>query len=171
MAAVADRKLTKEEFHARYDGEKPYFEYWNGEAVQKTVPTWLHIQIQFILQTLLKEIGYRAGAELGLRLDPNYEPIPDVVAMEQAPKGPYPTEPFEVVIEVLSEGDSLSRVLLKCGMYERWGIRQIVGIDPEARLVWQFENGRPVKTEVIATRGDQKVMAAALWEEVDRSLE
>ncbi len=41
MPAVAERKLSLQEFHARYDGEKPYFEYWDGEAVQQTMPTLL----------------------------------------------------------------------------------------------------------------------------------
>ena len=35
-------KLSSAEFHARYAGEKPYFAYWDGEAVQKSAPTRLH---------------------------------------------------------------------------------------------------------------------------------
>lgn len=171
MAAVVEHKLTKEEFHARYDGEKPYFEYWNGEAVQKPVATLLHVLIQKILQILLDRLGYTSLAELEIRLDPNYEPVPDVVAFERLPKGPYPTQAFEVVIEVLSPGDSFSRVMRKCALYEQWGIRQIVVIDPDARQVWCYRNGRAEQTDIIATRGEQKVLAAALWEEVDRSLE
>jgi hypothetical protein len=42
MPAVAEQKLSLTDFHARYDGEKPYFEYWEGEAVQKSTPTRLH---------------------------------------------------------------------------------------------------------------------------------
>ena len=171
MAVVAEHKLTKEEFHARYDGEKPYFEYWNGEAVQKSAPTLLHALIQRILLNLLQGIGYSSFPELEIRLNPNYQPIPDVVAMEKLPKGSYPTEPFEVVIEILSPDDNFSRTLRKCAMYEGWSISQIVVIDPTDRLIWSYQNGRPIETDVIATRGDQKVLAAALWEEVDRSLE
>lgn len=171
MAVVAEHKLTKEEFHARYDGEKPYFEYWNGEAVQKPVATLLHVLIQKILMALLDGIGYRSFSELEIRLHPDYEPVPDVVAMEKLPKGSYPTEPVEVVIEVLSPGDSFSRLLRKCAMYERWGIQQIVVIDPDARLVWRYQKGRPEEADVIATRGDKNVTSAALWEEVDRNLE
>ncbi len=56
------------------------------------MPTWLHVQVQRILQILLVELGYRSGAELELRLDPNYGPIPDVVGLEAPPAGPYPYE-------------------------------------------------------------------------------
>ncbi len=170
MPAVAERKLSKEEFHARYDGEKPYYEFWDGEAVRKPMPTWLHVQVQRILQILLVELGYRSGAELELRLDPNYGPIPDVVGLEAPPAGPYPTKPFEVVIEVLSPDDQFSRILRKCRLYEKWGIQQIVVIDPEERLVWRFESGALVETDVIASRGEKKIFAPVLWEQVDRSL-
>jgi len=41
-------RLSPEEFRSRFAGEKPYFEYWDGEAVQKTAPTRLHSLIQEI---------------------------------------------------------------------------------------------------------------------------
>jgi Uma2 family endonuclease len=167
MPAIAEHKLSKEEFHARYDGEKPYYEYWDGEAVQKAVPTWLHGLIQGILQRLPFGIGCVTGSEVELHLDPSYEPVPDVIAAEGPATGLYPTEPFEVVIEILSPLDTFSRVLLKCRLYAKWGIRQIIVIDAEARVIWRFENGILVETDVIATRGEVKIPAKALWDEVD----
>src|ERR1700722_12361065 len=113
MPAVEERKLSLEEFHARYDGEKPYYEYWNGEAVQKSMPTWLHGLVQGILQRLLYGIGYTCGSEVTLHLNPAYEPVPDVIATAQPPAGRYPTEPFDVVIEILSPDDPFSRVIRK----------------------------------------------------------
>ena len=47
MATAIDL-LSVEEFRQRYADEKPYYEYWFGEAVQKTVPTWLHSLLQII---------------------------------------------------------------------------------------------------------------------------
>ena len=82
MPAVAERKLSLQDFHARYDGEKPYFEYWDGEAVQKSMPTGLHGLVQKILLQLLDAIGFESGPEVTLKLDPAYEPIPDVIAVE-----------------------------------------------------------------------------------------
>ena len=167
MPAVAERRLSLQAFHARYDGEKPYFEYWDGEAVQKSMPTWLHGLIQGILVQLLKAVGYQAGSEITLKLNPSYEPIPDVIAIEGPLRGSYPTDPFEVVIEILSPDDPFSRVLRKCRLYETWGIRQVVVVDPEARVVWRFENGSAKETDVIATRGERVVLARELWAEVD----
>lgn len=37
--SAVDLSLSVEEFHARCGAEKPYFEYWNGEAVQKAAAT------------------------------------------------------------------------------------------------------------------------------------
>ena len=170
MPAVAERKLSLQDFHARYDGEKPYFEYWDGEAVQKSMPTGLHGLVQKILLQLLDAMGFESGPEVTLKLDPAYEPIPDVIAVEGQIGDPYPTEPFEVVIEILSPQDPFSRVLRKCGLYEKWGIRQIIVVDPQERLVWSFENGSPHETDTIARRGDRVITAQRLWEEVDRRL-
>src|SRR6185437_16974607 len=98
MPAVAEQKLSLEEFHARYDGEKPYFEYWDGEAIQKSTPTGLHSIIQKILAQLLDALGFVAGAEVTLKLDRSFQPIPDVIAVESSFSDLYPTEPFEIVI-------------------------------------------------------------------------
>jgi Uma2 family endonuclease len=170
MPGVAEQKLSLQEFHARYDGEKPYYEYWDGEAVRKSMPTFLHGLIQIILGRLLNGIGHVAASEVRLKLDPAYEPIPDVIAADGSIGDSYPTSPFEVAIEILSPDDSFSRVLRKCKLYEQWGIRQIVVIDPTDRLVWRFENGAPQETDIVARRGDAAIPAQALWDEVDREL-
>lgn len=170
MPAVAEQKLSLQEFHARYDGEKPCYEYWDGEAVQKSKPTRMHSLIQKILLRRLDGIGYDSGAEVTLKLDPSYEPIPDVIAAEGAIGDPYPTSPFEIAIEILSQDDSFSRVLRKCRLYEKWGIRQIVVIDPKDRLVWRFENGTPQETDIVAHRGEVTILPQTLWDEVDRAL-
>lgn len=170
MAAVAEHKLSLHEFHARHAGEKPYFEYWDGEAVQKSMPTLLHSLIQKILVLLLDAMGFDSRPEVTLRLDPTYEPIPNVIAAEGVFTDPYPTKPFEVVIEILSPADQFSRVLRKCHLYEQWGIRQVVVIDPQDRLVWSFENGSLRETDKIARRGERVITATQLWAEVDRLL-
>jgi Uma2 family endonuclease len=170
MPAVAQQRLSLQEFHARYDGEKPYYEYWDGEAVQKSMPTFLHGLLQGILMRLLSGIGYATASEVTLKLDPAYEPVPDVIALERPITDPYPTSPFEVAIEILSPDDSFSRVLRTCRLYEKWGIRQIIVIDPKDRLVWRFENSAPQETHIVAHRGDASIPGQTLWDEVDREL-
>lgn len=170
MSAVAEGRLSLDEFHRRFAGEKPYFEFWDGEAVQKTTPTRLHSLIQKILVQWLDALGYEAGQEITIKLDPSFEPIPDVIAAEGATGDPYPTEPFEVAIEILSPDDSFPRMLRKCRLYKEWGIRQVVVIDPVARIVWVFENGSLFEAEVVARWGDRVISAGELWDEVDRRL-
>ncbi len=142
--------------------------------MQKSMPTRLDSLIQKILVKWLETSGaapgYEAGQEVTLKLDPAYEPIPDVIAAEGSIGDPYPTEPFEVAIEVLSPDDSFSRQLRKCELYRSWGIRQVVVIDPIAREVWSFEDGSLHKTDVVARRSDRSIIARELWAEVDRVL-
>lgn len=168
MPVIEATRLSLAAFHARYEGEKPYYEFWDGEAVQKSMPTSLHGLIQAILLRLLYGLGYDARPEITLRIDPAYEFIPDVIAIEGAMERPYPTKAFEVAIEILSPSDPFSRVQRKCVLYEKWGIRQIVIIDPEERIVWRFANGSSAATDTIATRGESRIAAEALWQEVDR---
>jgi Uma2 family endonuclease len=108
-----------------------------------------------------------SASEITLHLDPPYEPIPDVIAVEGPATGPYPTTAFEIVVENLTPQDTFSRILRKCRLYAKWGIRQIIVIDPEAQVIWRSENGILIETDVIATRGEAKIPARALWDEVD----
>jgi Uma2 family endonuclease len=59
--------LSLEEFHKRYDGAKPAYEYWYGEAVQKPMPTGLHGFVQFIVMMMLRNAGWNPASEVRLR--------------------------------------------------------------------------------------------------------
>ena len=163
MPALAEHKLSKEEFHARYDGEKPYYEYWDGEAVQKAMPKWLHGLIQKLLTRMLDDIGFESASEVELHLDPNYEPVPDIIAVVAAQREPYPTKPFEVVIEILSHNDQFSRVLRKCRLYEKWGIRQIVIVDPQDRVVWGLKTARRLRPTLSPHAAKRRSLLRTLW--------
>jgi Uma2 family endonuclease len=91
-----------------------------------------------------------------------------VIAVEGDIGDPHPTEAFDVVVEILSPVDPFSRVLQKCRLYAKWGIRQIVVIDPKTRTIWSFENGALQPTETIARRGERTVSAQDLRAEVDQ---
>ena len=158
------------EFHARYCGEKPYFEFWDGQAVQKCSPTRLHSRVQYLLVQMLYALGFEAGSEITVKQAAGHELIPDVIAEEGAIGDPYPTEPFEMVAEILSD-DSFSRMFQKCELYAAWGIRQIVPIDLETRLIWTWNRDSLRETDLIARRCDQVITAQALWADVDRLLQ
>jgi Uma2 family endonuclease len=131
--SAATSPLSLEEFHRLYDGVKPYHEYWFGEAIPKPLANSLHGAAQFVLMLLLRMRGWTALREVTLKLVPNAEPIPDVVASRGKIEQPYPTKPFELCIEVRSPQDSLKKILKKGTYYLSWGIQNVWIIDPEAR--------------------------------------
>jgi len=96
--------LTLEEFDRLYSGEKPYHEYWDGQAIQKPMPTVLHSLQQWVLINLLREVGLVAGGEIRLKLSQTRQPLPDVIAGNRL-QHPYLTKPFAVAIEWLESGD------------------------------------------------------------------
>lgn len=110
MSADIAQPLTLEEFRSRYRNEKPYFEYWFGEPIQKTPATWLHAVLQGIIGEALRRAGYKSGSEVELRIDPQWEPVPDVIATLRPVKD-YPAEPVEIVVEILSPEDKMVYVM------------------------------------------------------------
>jgi Uma2 family endonuclease len=164
--------LTLKEFRTRYAGEKPYYEYWFGEAVQKPVPTWLHTLLVKHLMIALDQAGYVSGSEVELRIDPEWQPKPDVIAAARI-EDPYPTKPVDVVVEVLSPDDRMERVIEKCGHYVRIGIRAVFVLDPKLRYAWawdrQVENLERI-TIMILPNG-QQIEIAKLWRSIDQQLQ
>jgi Uma2 family endonuclease len=170
--ATALQKLTIEQFNLQYGDRKPYHEYWYGEAIPKAMPTLIHALLQKILLILFDEIGYTSVAEVRLRLDPDVEPLPDVIAISGPVGLPYPTKPFDVAVEILSPEDSFQRITKKCRLYHKWGIRHILVVDGEERIVWKLEpDGNELHeiSEILFSNG-RKLLTQQLWEELDRRL-
>ncbi len=171
MATAGLNLLSLEEFRYRYAEEKPYYEYWFGEAVQKTVPTVLHVLLVSILISALKRSGYRCGPELELRIDPDWQPKADVAAWTWI-DGPYPTQPIDIVVEVLSPEDRMQRVISKCRNYERIGIRSIFVMDPECRDAWEWSSTMR-NLERISTMtlpNGKQIAIEDLWWELGREM-
>lgn len=167
--ATATNLLTLEEFRQRYAEEKPYYEYWFGEAIQKSVPTWLHVLLQAILTELFTQAGYRSGPELELRVDSDWQPKADVAAalvVEQ----PYPTKPIDIVAEILSPDDRMSRVFEKCRQYARIGITRIFVLDPESKSAWEWSRATDNLERISAMNlpNGQSIAVADVWSELDR---
>ncbi len=169
--ATAVNLLTLEEFHTRYADEKPYYEYWFGEAIQKSVPTWIHVLLQSILTELFKQAGYKSGPELELRIDPNWQPTPDVAAASVL-ELPYPMKPIEIVAEVLSPTDSMTNVFIKCRNYARIGIANIYVFDPESRYVWQWERQcqNLTRIDALSLPNGRTLDVSKIWQELDSQL-
>ena len=171
MAAVNTKALTLAEFRERYAAEKPYYEYWFGEAVQKSVPTVLHVLLVKILLDAIERAGYLTGPELELRSDPDWQPKADVAGWIKI-DGPYPTKPVEVVAEVVSPEDRMQRVLAKCRQYERIGTQAIFVFDPEFRDAWEWSlSSKNLEriSSMMLPNGSQ-IQVDDLWSELDRKL-
>ncbi len=166
VMATVTQPLSLEEFRSRYRQQKPYFEYWFGEPIQKTMPTWLHAVLQRIIGEALRRAGYKSGSEVELRIDPQWEPVPDVIATLKSIKD-YPTEPVEIVVEILSPDDTLIHFIRKCRQYERIGTERIFVLYPVDKLAWQWKSGSlEAVTQLLLPNG-----AAVALEEIWRQLE
>jgi Uma2 family endonuclease len=166
--ATATHLLTLQEFRERYAEEKPYFEYWFGEAVQKSANTWLHSLLQGILAEILNHSGYRSGPELELRIASDWQPKADVAAALEI-EHPYPTKAVDVVAEILSPDDRMSRVFEKCRQYARIGITKIFVLDPESKAIWEWsrETGNLERVSMMNLPNGRNIAVADVWSELD----
>lgn len=171
--ATAAKPLTLEEFHSQYAGRKPHFEFWFGEAIQKPMPTWLHALVQSLLAEMLRNAGYKAGSELELRIDPEWEPVPDIAATLKKLEQPYPTKPLEIVVEVLSPDDRMTQVLSKCRHYSRIGIEKVFVVDPDAQDGWEWNGAaeRLERVQHLRLTNGQEIALADLWRQVSNQVE
>jgi Uma2 family endonuclease len=163
--------LSLQEFETRFGDHKPYHEYWFGEAFEKSVPTFLHSIVQTALILLLARRSYVPAPEVRLKLSNLAQPIPDLIANPTPCQTTYPTEPFEIAVEILSPGDSLKQTIAKAAHYLDWKIRFVWIIDPEQRLAYQMSINHPepiVITELSAGPALVGIPVNELWSEVDR---
>ncbi len=168
--ATATPPLTLEQFNAQYANEHGY-EYWFGEVVQKAMPTWLHGLLQLILREVFYKLGYISGSEIDLRIDPNWQPRPDVTAALEIEQ-PYPTKPVDIVVEVLSD-DPMTKVFEKCRNYVRIGIPQIFVFDPESRTAWEWsrETDNLERIETLRLRNGSTLEISEIWLELATRIE
>jgi Uma2 family endonuclease len=166
--------LSLEEFHQRYDGAKPAYEYWYGTAVQKSMPTALHGILQAVMIMLLERAGWNTASEVRLKLRSDAEPIPDVIAVRGILTGPYPASSPELCIEIMSPGDRLAKTLDKARVYLSWGTKCVWVIDPEARAAWTLTNAEESSEPAWVSPGgtlrvdETAISLADIFAEVDR---
>ncbi len=175
MATAVAEKLTLAEFERLYGDCKPHYEYWYGEAIQKPMATWLHGLLEKILMLFLDELGFESSSEVTLRIDPDVQPVPDVIATSGPIETVYPESPVDVVVEILSPDDRFSRVSKKCSDYARLGIPNILVIDPEQRSGWQWSEVprglHEVKSaESFSLQDGRELSLAKVFAELDRRI-
>lgn len=158
--------LSLAEFNAQYGSENAH-EYWFGEVVQRGAGTWLHGVLQVVVGEFLRRLGYAAGISVDLRIDPSWQPRPDVVGALRIEE-PYPTKPVDIVAEILSD-DPMTRVYEKCRQYARIGIPQIFVFDPESQTAWEWsrETGNLQRIETLRLGNGSTLAVSEIWAELD----
>lgn len=158
--SIAHPKLTPEQFLALPEEDTTY-ELVNGQAVPKDLPMSpqrFHASLQkrllFILDTWCQGKGdvYTELAVVLQRQDQDWLPVPDLlyVSFERWPAqleedGPCPVAP-ELVVEILSPGQSFGAVLQKAADYLEAGIPRVWVVDPQAKSITVFYPDAPPRT-------------------------
>jgi Uma2 family endonuclease len=172
--ATAPGLLTPEDFHRLYDGRKPYYEYWFGEAIQKLMRVHVHAIVCTVLLLFLERLGSNAMPEVRLKVIREAEPVPDIIAIRGRAAGAYPKVAPELCIEVLSPDDRFNRVLRKAIAYIEWGTAHAWIIDPAKRTAWHLDQNNSPNPEFIGLDGilaagpDTAITMAELFAEVDK---
>jgi Uma2 family endonuclease len=120
--------------------EKPNCEYIDGALVPKSMPTTLHAWIQSVLISILGKQGKFALPELTVRITPSKFLVPDI-AIVGSLQFPYPSDPAELCVEILSPEDRLGAMLAKCEQYHAWGVPFCWVIDPVKQVAWEYPLG------------------------------
>jgi Uma2 family endonuclease len=149
MAALPNPPLVSVEdyLNTSYD---PDLEYVDGILLERDMGDWLHSLIQSnILFALRKNFPHlKVVAELRTKVTDTQFRLPDVCVLLTAPETRYLINPAYLVVEVLSEKDSMSLVLEKLREYARKGVTNIWLVDPRLKTMSVYRH--PVLHEIDA---------------------
>ncbi|HYW42754.1 MAG TPA: Uma2 family endonuclease [Bryobacteraceae bacterium] len=138
----------------------PDVEYVDGVLLERNVGDWLHCLIQrnIILALSRRYPDIFAVPELRSQTRTTRYRLPDVSVLLAAPQTKYLLEAAFLAIEILSEDDSMSRMIEKLKEYAATGVPNIWVIDPRLRQVFTFQGNtlQEVPGDVIAT-GDPRL--------------
>jgi Uma2 family endonuclease len=164
MAPTTASHLTLQEYDRLY-GHESGWEYWDGEAIRKPVPTFLHGLLSVLLCDLLRQAGYFSSFEVDLHASADWSPRPDACGVLSPVDGRYPTQPVDVVFEVRSEGD---QVVAKCRRYRQVGIPQIFVLDAENKTISEWSGDRLVPVVDVALLNGVTITGRTIWSEMAR---
>ncbi|MEA5488242.1 MULTISPECIES: Uma2 family endonuclease [Pseudanabaena] len=149
-------RLTLAEFLASPESDQNY-EFIDGQVIRKMSPKRFHASLQaellIFLRTLFEGKGF-VYPEWGIvltRNDQDWCPVPDLtyISMERLPSNvgnemcPVPPE---LVIEIMSEGQTFREFVAKAGDYLKSGVLRVWVIDPMGKTLTVFYPDRPPET-------------------------
>ena len=136
-------------------------EYVDGVVVELNVGDPLHSLVQgnivFGLRCKYPEV--KVLPELRSRVTPTRYRLPDVCVTLTFPRTKALLEAPFLAVEILSEDDSMSRVIEKLKEYAAIGTPNIWVIDPRLRQMFTFQGNalREVEGDVIATENEPRL--------------
>jgi len=148
---------------ADYDrlyGSEAGWEYWQGEARRKPVPTKFHGLLQALLAELLRLAGYISPVEAELRNVPDWRPRPDVYGVLEEFEGAYPTRPVDVVFEVLSPQEDIET---KCQQYSQSEIRAIFVFDPARQTITSWDGAKLAPVTDVKLGNGVTITGSTIW--------
>jgi Uma2 family endonuclease len=151
MAATTTFVSVEEYLRSSFD---PDAEYIDGQIQERAVGENDHSAWQAAIcawfQQQTKDGQIRVRPELRVQVGPTSFLVPDVTLLDRnRPIEKIATHPPVAVFEVLTPTDTLKRVMAKCLLYDRMGIRTILVIDPDGPK-YQYVSGRLEPLEVRA---------------------
>jgi Uma2 family endonuclease len=153
IETVTSQQMTLAEFLASPESDQNY-EFIDGQVTRKMLPKRFHASLQaellIFLRTLFKGKGF-VYPEWGIVLKCNNQdwcPVPDLtyISIERLPSDvgnemcPVPTE---LVIEIMSEGQTFKEFVAKAGDYLKAGILRVWVIEPMSRTFTVFYPDHP----------------------------
>jgi Uma2 family endonuclease len=144
--AVAVGVSLAEYIATTYD---PDCDYVDGEVRERNVGDWNHSTWQGRLLLHLGGLERRRGIfvvpETRVQVRPDRFRIPDITVTLAKPTKRWVTEPPYLVVEILSDGQSLSDIQDRIADYVEFGIPHIWVVDPVTVRGWDASSGTPVE--------------------------
>lgn len=127
---------------------RPDCDYVDGEVLERNVGETDHARFQgnlnVFLRGLEKALGIWVAPELRVQVSPRRFRIPDITVTLGKPAGRYVTDAPFLLIEILSERDTLRTIQDRIDDYRAMGVPHIWVIDPETATGWDASSGAPV---------------------------
>ena len=150
--AITQRRMTLEEF-LELPEEEPALEYWDGMVTQKVSPKNKHGRLQWQLATLINLFSEPRKLAMAIpearTTFAGASPVPDVVVytwgrLPRDPDGELAddnVEPPDIAIEIVSPGQSASKLLQRCRWYVDNGVRIALLVNRRDRSVTRVRPG------------------------------
>jgi Uma2 family endonuclease len=134
----------------------PDLEYVDGALVERNVGDWLHslTQSNIIFALRRRYPDLKVVPELRSKVTATRFRLPDVSVLRQAPATKYLLDSAFIAIEILSEDDSMTKMMEKLAEYEESGVPNTWLIDPRPKQVSLYNQGDLilVREDVIWTK-------------------